>query len=189
MLKKILIPIASFLLMLGMPFAVLAQSEDTPVLDTSYDYQYDWSAFENEYSALTDAEAAALGGAALFGTAFAVIMAIVSSVAGLAMYIYMSLALMTIANKLGVENGWFAWVPILNLILMAKLGDVNPWLLLLFLIPGVNAIFMLYFAVAVFMKICEKRGLDKYIGLLILLPVANIVLPGYLAWAKLQSKA
>ena len=37
---------------------------------------------------------------------------------GLAAYLYMSLALQTIATKTNTANTWLAWIPIANLFLM-----------------------------------------------------------------------
>jgi hypothetical protein len=37
---------------------------------------------------------------------------------GLGCYVYMSLALQTIATKTGTANEWLAWIPIANLFLM-----------------------------------------------------------------------
>ncbi len=36
----------------------------------------------------------------------------------LAIYAYFAFSLMTIANKTGTENSWYAWIPILNVVLM-----------------------------------------------------------------------
>ena len=47
---------------------------------------------------------------------------IVISIAG---YIYQALALQTIAQKTGTENGWFAWIPILNLIREGECNEPN----------------------------------------------------------------
>lgn len=45
-------------------------------------------------------------------------------VAFVALYVIMALALMKMANKLGIANPWLAWIPVANIYLMAKLaGD------------------------------------------------------------------
>ena len=96
----------------------------------------------------------------------------------------MALTLMKTAQKLGAENAWYAWIPILNIVLLFKLGEQNPWLILLMLIPGIGALIVGILAIIGTMKICEKRGYDKLLGLLMLVPIANLILWGMLAWGK-----
>lgn len=111
---------------------------------------------------------AALGGFMAFVLLFA-----------LAMYIYVSLALMTIAQKTNTENGWFAWIPILNIILMLNIAKKPIWWIILFLIPLVNIVM----AIIVWMGVAEARNKPNWWGILMIVPVANVVVPGYLAWS------
>ncbi|MGB4135824.1 MAG: DUF5684 domain-containing protein, partial [Microbacterium sp.] len=46
-------------------------------------------------------------------------------------YIITSIFLMKIFDKAGVQGRWRAWVPIYNAMIFLKLGDLNPWLLLI----------------------------------------------------------
>ncbi len=181
-------------------FPTMAQdvAEDLPIDDDytttsydDYDWEYDWDYDDWDYDWSTDTSessldleeglATILGGMTLLFGGVALIFGITVS---LATYIYSSLALMTIANKLGNENGWFAWVPILNTILLFQLGDKNPWLLLIAFIPGIGALVIAILCIIIIMTICEKRGYDKLLGLLSLVPIANLVLIGVLAWGK-----
>src|SRR6266436_5249243 len=57
---------------------------------------------------------------------------------GLAAYVYMSLALQTIATKTGTANEWLAWIPIANIFLVLSVAKKPMWWFLLFLIPLVN---------------------------------------------------
>ncbi|MHB1362174.1 MAG: DUF5684 domain-containing protein [Thermoleophilia bacterium] len=61
-----------------------------------------------------------------------------------AAYVYYSFSLMTIASKTSTANGWFAWVPFLNLYLMCKIAGRPGWWLLL--VPLVNIIVPGYLA-------------------------------------------
>jgi hypothetical protein len=153
--------------------------------DWDDDYTYDSSYYDDwDYSYSYDGSeelAGLLGGASLV---FGGVMMIVSVVLSLGMYIYSALTLMTIAKKLGYENGWFAWVPLLNIALLFQMGDKNPWLVLLVLIPGLGGLIIAILAIISLMTICEKRGYDKLLGLLSLIPVANLILLGVLAWGK-----
>jgi hypothetical protein len=94
-------------------------------------------------------------------------------------YVYHALALQTIATKTNTENAWFAWIPILNLILMINIAKKPIWWILLFLIPVVN--FVIY--VILWMGIAEARKKPNWWGILTIVPVVNIIVPGYLAWS------
>ncbi len=147
--------------------------------DWEYDYDYDWDSTLSEEE--TGVLAGLLGGGALI---FGGVMLVFSIIISLSLYVYTSLALMNIAKKMDQENTWFAWVPILNTVLLFKMGDQNPLLLLLLLIPGIGALIVGIFSIISLMNICEKRGYDKLLGLLALVPLANLILIGVLAWGK-----
>ena len=56
----------------------------------------------------------------------------------LAGYIIGSIFFMKIFEKAGVQGKWRAWVPIYNTLIFVKLGDLNPWwLLVLWVASGV----------------------------------------------------
>ena len=97
----------------------------------------------------------------------------------LAAYVYMSLALQTIADKTGTANSWLAWIPIANVFLMLNVAKKPMWWFILFLIPLVNIVI----AIMVWMAIAEARGKPNWWGVLMIVPVANLVVTGYLAWA------
>ena len=96
-----------------------------------------------------------------------------------AAYVYMSLALQTIANKTSTANSWLAWIPIANLFLMLNVAKKPAWWFILFLIPLVGVVML----IIVWMAIAEARGKPNWWGILMIVPLANFVVPGYLAWA------
>ena len=96
-----------------------------------------------------------------------------------AMYVYMSLALQTIADKTNTANSWLAWIPIANLFLMLSVAKKPMWWFILFLVPLANIVI----AIMVWMAVAEARGKPNWWGILMIVPVANFVVPGYLAWA------
>lgn len=97
----------------------------------------------------------------------------------LAMYVYIALALQTIAQKTNTENPWLAWIPIINIVLMLNIAKKPVWWFLLFLIPLVNIVI----AIIVWMGIAEARNKPNWWGILMIVPVANLIVPGYLAWS------
>jgi hypothetical protein len=111
---------------------------------------------------------AALGGLMFFFLIFA-----------LAMYVYVALALQTIAQKTNTENGWWAWIPIINIVLMLNIAKKPVWWIILCLIPIVNIVII----VIVWMAIAEARGKPSWWGILFIVPAVQLIVPGYLAWA------
>lgn len=97
----------------------------------------------------------------------------------LALYIYTSLALQTIAAKTNTQNGWLAWIPILNVILMLNIAKKPLWWIILCLIPLVNIVIM----IIIWMAIAEARQKPSWWGIMVIVPVMNLIMPGYLAWA------
>lgn len=100
------------------------------------------------------------------------------------MYVYTALALSKLAKELKHENPWFAWIPILNILLLFELGNQSPLFLLFLLLPGIGELVITIVSTVAFMKISEKRGYDKMFGLLFLVPIVNLVFLGILAWNK-----
>jgi len=112
--------------------------------------------------------------ALLAGTMFIFILAM-----GLVCYVYMALALQTIAKKTGTPDGWLSWIPIANIILMLNIAKKPLWWILLFLVPLANIVI----AIIVWMGIAEARQKPNWWGILTIVPIANLIVPGYLAWA------
>ena len=95
-------------------------------------------------------------------------------------YIIMAVALMTIAKKLGREDkAVWAWIPILNLLLLAELAEQPIWMGLLCLIPYVGTVI----AIFLFWKVTERRGKPGWISLLMLVPCVGFFVPLYVAFA------
>ncbi|MGM1015946.1 MAG: large exoprotein [Actinomycetota bacterium] len=63
--------------------------------------------------------------------AFFAVYALVILVFLAAGYILTSLFYMKVFEKAGVEGKWRAWVPVYNSMIFVKLGDLNPWVVLI----------------------------------------------------------
>lgn len=94
-------------------------------------------------------------------------------------YVVLAMALMTIAKKRNLENTWFAWVPILNLVLMLQIAGLEIWMIILLLIPCVN----FFFAIYVWWKIAESQGKPGPLGILMIVPVVNLLVILYIAYS------
>jgi len=106
---------------------------------------------------------------------------IVAMLVSVAVYVYVAWSLMTIAHKTGTGSAWMAWVPIFNVYLMCKVaGKPGWWLLLILFVPIVNIVLTLI----LWMRIAEARGFPSWVGVLMIVPVVNFFIPGYLAFAE-----
>lgn len=96
-----------------------------------------------------------------------------------ALYVYVALAMQTIAQKTNTQNPWLAWIPIVNIILLLNVAKKPLWWFIMFFIPIVGIVF----AVLAWMSVAEARNKPSWWGILIIVPVVNLIVPGYLAWA------
>lgn len=97
----------------------------------------------------------------------------------IASYVYHALAIQTIAQKTNTENGWLAWIPIANLILLLNIARKPVWWIVLLLIPLVNIVI----GIIVLMAVAEARNKPSWWGILWIIPPISIIVPGYLAWS------
>jgi hypothetical protein len=95
-----------------------------------------------------------------------------------AMYVLVALPLYTMGKKTDSQHPWFAFVPILNTILMLEIAGKELWWFLLMLVPCVNIIVL----VIVWMSIAEAMEKPGWLGALMLVPGVNIIMPFYLAY-------
>lgn len=105
----------------------------------------------------------------------------------LAVYIYSALALMTIAKKTKTPNGWLAWIPIVNTYLIVQMAQ-QPWwhifALLLSFIPIVGSWAFLAVTAFWWWKIAEGLKREGWQGILMIIPIVNLVMLGVFAWSK-----
>ena len=98
----------------------------------------------------------------------------------LAIYAYMAYTLQVIAKKTHMPNTWWAWVLILNIFLLVKIAEKSYWWVLWSLIPIVNWVI----TAILWMRIAVRLGKPKWLGLLMLVPIANFIVMGYLAFTN-----
>ncbi|MFH0969453.1 MAG: DUF5684 domain-containing protein [Patescibacteria group bacterium] len=135
------------------------------------------NSYNYDYSAPTSA---AVGGGmmAIFGAMLLIWLLVMAAI-----YIYFAICLMKIAKKTNTPNAWFAWIPILNLILMIQVAKKPMWWIIMFFIPFVNIIF----SILIWMGVAEAVGKPSWVGVLMIVPIANVIVPGYLAFSKMDS--
>jgi hypothetical protein len=112
-----------------------------------------------------------------------------SIIIGLVFYLFFAACLYAIAKKLGVSAPWLAWIPIVQIwtfVVAARGTDGQPVLWLVGLIvPIIGAFIGIY----LWMCITENMGKNKWLGLLTLLPVVNLIFMAWLATLKVPSAA
>ncbi|MBU1132427.1 hypothetical protein KKC32_04250 [Patescibacteria group bacterium] len=98
----------------------------------------------------------------------------------LAVYLYLAFCLYKIAKKQKAKNAWFAWVPILNIILILEIAKKPIWWLILLCIPFVNIIVGIIVLIG-FLNTLKK---PDWWAILLLIPVVNLFAWGMLAFKK-----
>lgn len=98
--------------------------------------------------------------------------------AGFLGYLYAAVCLMVIAQKLGADNAWWAWIPILNLILFTQIAGKSLIWILPLMIPFVN----IFFFIPAVNSLAEKLGKPGWVGFLLLIPLTWPFMPLYLAF-------
>ncbi len=98
-------------------------------------------------------------------------------VVGLVVYAFFCFCLLKIAEKAHAEPGWWAWVPILQVLLLLKVADKPLWWIILFFVPIVSIVI----AIMVWVAVCRKLNKSPMLVIgLVLLPI--VFLP-YLAFS------
>lgn len=111
-------------------------------------------------------------------------------------YIYTSLVISKIAEKLGYTDTWRAWIPIVKGGYQLELGDFSAWYYLLIFIPIFGWIAVTVLSVIAWVRITEKRDFPTWVGLIVglawLIPnggmIAQYVAQGYIAWGEYKKK-
>lgn len=94
-------------------------------------------------------------------------------------YVYFAIALQAIATKVQAENAWWAWIPILQIILSLNIARKPVWWIILCFIPFLNIVML----IIIWMGIAEAVKKPSWWGILLIVPVLGLFVPGYLAWS------
>jgi len=103
---------------------------------------------------------------------------------GLVCYFIGTFPIYKIAEKLGEENAWLAFIPIANLFLLASMAGKEWYWVLLFLIPIVG----FFVAIYLFMCISDNLGYPQWMGLISIIPPIFIFVLYYWAFAPSPSR-
>ena len=104
----------------------------------------------------------------------------------IAIYVYSSLAWMTIARKLKYKHPWLAWIPIANMAMVFQLGGFHWAWIFLILIPILGWIALFVLVVISTWKIFEKRKYPGWFSLSMVIPkvggILYLIALGFVAW-------
>ena len=85
-------------------------------------------------------------------------------VCSLAIYVFYCYCLKRIVEKCGEEPGAIIWIPILQMIPLFRIAKMNPWLVLLTLVPVVNLIVV----IMVWINVLKVLGRDPIMVLVVI---------------------
>lgn len=110
----------------------------------------------------------------------------------IALYVYFSLAWMTIARKLKYKRAWLAWIPIANLAMIFQLGGFHWAWIFLILIPFLGWLALVILSIVATWKIFEKRKYPGWFSLSMIIPqigsVLYLIAVGFVAWKDRKKK-
>ncbi len=98
---------------------------------------------------------------------------------GIAAYVFSSYCIMRMADRLGVPNGWFAFIPFLNLWLLCQMaGKENSWFIIMLIFNFCFPIVTMVMALMIMMDVAERLGFESWWGILLIIPLFNF----YVIW-------
>lgn len=99
----------------------------------------------------------------------------------LLVYGFFSYCLMKIAEKSGlIDKLWWAWIPVLQILLMLKVAKVGWWWILLLLVPFLNIVI----GILIWVKISKSLNKSWWWGVLMFVPGVDLFVLAYLAFSK-----
>ncbi len=90
---------------------------------------------------------------------------------GLVGYLFACWCLWRMAKNFATGDEWMAWVPLANLFILFRIARRPAWGVLLLLMPLVNIVVI----AIVFMRIAERCNLSPLYGMLLFIPLFNLL--------------
>lgn len=101
-----------------------------------------------------------------------ILLGVLSGLLGVVVYVWTAVALAGLFRKSG-EQSWQAWVPLLNLAVVLRIGGFSPWLALLGLIPGIGQLALYVLVVVAAHRIGRRFGVGP--GMTVLAALVFVV--------------
>ncbi len=104
-----------------------------------------------------------------------------SFVALFLVYAFFAVCLAAVAKKGGEsEKSWWAWVPVLQVLLILRVAKIDWWWIFFFLIPFVNIAIAIY----IWVRVAKTLGKHPVWGVLMVVPGLDLFVLAYLAFSK-----
>jgi len=97
---------------------------------------------------------------------------------GVGLFVFFSYCMKLICEKAKVDPGVMIWIPFVQMIPMATVAGINPFLLLLYFVPFVNIAFMLYH----WAKVCIAIDKSPWLVVMMIIPLVNVAFIPLLAF-------
>ena len=95
-------------------------------------------------------------------------------------YLYFAFCLFKIAKKTNTGNAWFAWLPILDFLLMIRIAKKPDWWIVLLFLPIINILT----GILLWMGISKALGKSQWLGIFMIITPINLIIPAYLAFSN-----
>lgn len=115
-----------------------------------------------------------------------ILLGILSGMLGVVVYVWIAVALAGLFRKTG-EQPWQAWVPLLNLGVVLRLGGFSPWLVLIGLVPGAGQLALWVLLVISAHRIGTRFGVGP--GMTVLAALLFVVWASILGLGPAQSSS
>jgi len=99
-------------------------------------------------------------------------------------YLFFSYCCSLICHKAGGKPGLLVWLPILKVFPLLRAAGMSGWWFLGFMLPAINIVGFIIWC----LEISKARGKSAGVGLLLILPVLNILAFLYLAFSQAKTK-
>ena len=100
-------------------------------------------------------------------------------------YAFFAFCLSAIAKKTNhSDRAWWAWVPVLQVLLILKAASIEWWWIFLFLIPFVN----IGVAIYVWVRVAKVLAKHPVWGVLMIVPVVDLFVLAYFAFSDSNPK-
>ncbi|HEY5527324.1 MAG TPA: DUF5684 domain-containing protein [Candidatus Anoxymicrobiaceae bacterium] len=79
---------------------------------------------------------------------------------------------MKTAERLGVPNGWFAFIPFLNYWLFCQMAEKeNSWFIIMLIFSFCFPIVTAVMVILIMMDVAERLGFESWWGILLIIPI------------------
>jgi hypothetical protein len=95
-----------------------------------------------------------------------------------ALYLFFCYTCLSLCRKIGKKPGLLIWLPVLKTFPLLDAANMPAWLFLALLVPGLNLIVAGVWCV----KIAKARGYGAGPGILLMLPILNVLVFLFLAF-------